>query len=86
MAGSRDFFPNKNNIFQDNNAPAFRAHIVQEYKQTNSSPGMFWPAPSPDGNITENIWFLLKNNYFPVIPIYLSLHIVIRQTNLLSHH
>ena len=69
MAGSRDFFPNKNNIFQDNNAPAFRAHIVQEYKPTNAFPGIFWPAPSPDGNIIENIWFLLKNKLFTDIPI-----------------
>lgn len=54
-------FPNNNFIFQDDNDPAHRACInVSEFKQRNAINLMMWPALSPDFNIIENCWLLLK--------------------------
>lgn len=54
-------FPENNFIYQDDNAPVHRARIVKEYKRTNNIPGIVWPAQSPDANIIENCWLLVKN-------------------------
>lgn len=48
-------------IFQVDNDLVHCASIVQEYIQTNTIPGMLWPAQSPDANSIDNIWLLLKN-------------------------
>lgn len=36
-------FPNNDYTFQDENAPIHCTRIVQDYKQTNTIPGTFWP-------------------------------------------
>ena len=53
-------YSEENYIFQDDNAPVHRAQSVQKYKIQNNINGMFWPAQSPDADIIENCWLLLK--------------------------
>ena len=55
-------YPEENYIFQDDNAPVYRARSVQNYKIQNNINGMSWLAQSPDVNIIENCWLLLKNS------------------------
>ena len=49
-------------VFQDDNAPVHRAHIVREYIQENNINHMEWPAQSPDLNVIENHWWKLKRD------------------------
>jgi hypothetical protein len=52
-------FPANKYVFQDDNAPAHRARIAQQYKQENRIHSMSWKAQSLDLNITENVWLHL---------------------------
>jgi hypothetical protein len=52
-------FPANKYVFQDDNAPAHRARIAQQYKQENRIHSMSWKVQSLDLNITENVWLHL---------------------------
>lgn len=53
-------FSTGNYVFQDDNAPVHSARSAQDYLHRNGIRTMSWLAQSPDINIIENIWLLIK--------------------------
>lgn len=48
-------------IFQEDNAPTHKSRLCEAWKQENNIPILLWLAQSPDLNLVENVWLLLKN-------------------------
>jgi len=53
-------FAGKHFIFQDDNAPVHRSIFTHQWKSENGLSSVTWPAQSPDINIIENVWKVIK--------------------------
>jgi transposase len=56
------------NIFMHDNAPIHRAHIIREWLWERGIEVMNWPPYSPDLNLIENLWALLKAEMYILYP------------------
>ncbi len=50
----------ENIIFQQDNCPIHKASCVASYLRENRIEVLEWPAYSPDLNIIQNLWFIVK--------------------------
>lgn len=55
-----EVFGEDNWYLQQDNAPCHKAQVVTEFLLDNGLPTIDWPPYSPDMNVIENVWAMLK--------------------------
>lgn len=53
-------FAGRQFIFQDDNAPVHRSLLTRLWKKEHHISSFTWPAQSPDINVIENVWKVIK--------------------------